>query len=257
MTSAVKFLSAQIVNLQPTRRFVHLFIRIVLGIVCRVDASELSKVPTQGPLITITNHTGSLEVPLLFTWLYPRPVAGWAKIETWNNPVMAWLFDLWGAIPLRRGEADMAAIRTALDKLRDGYIFGVAPEGTRNISGKLLRAHPGVTTLALRSGAPIIPVVHWGGEKLKQNLKRVRRTSFYTRVGKPFRLNTGDSKLTREQRQQAADEMMYQIARLLPEEYRGVYHDLTKATNKFLIFDILVEDTLNQDGVRESLEPVS
>jgi len=150
---------------------------------------------------------------------------------------MGWLFDLWGAIPIHRGEADLNAVRFALNKLQDGYIFGVAPEGTRNKTGKLLRAHPGIATLALRSGAPILPIVHWGGEKLKHNLKRIRRTDFYTNVGKPFRLRVMDSRLTREARQQIADEMMFQVAILLPEEYRGAYSDLSKMTIQYLIFD--------------------
>ena len=238
MISVARSIRAQVVNLRPARWFVYIFIKVLLSMVCRVDAHELSKVPARGPLIAISNHTGSLEVPLLFTWLYPRPVTGWAKVETWDNYLMGWLFDMWGAIPVRRGEADMFALRTALEKLHKGYILGVAPEGTRNKTGKLLRAHPGAVTLALRSRAPILPIVHWGGEKLKANLKQLHRTDFSMRVGKPFMLNINGERITREQRQQAADEMMYQIAALLPEEYRGEYSDMSKATAKFLRFDI-------------------
>jgi 1-acyl-sn-glycerol-3-phosphate acyltransferase len=238
MISVARSIRAQVVSLKPKRWFVYNFIRLLLSIVCRVNARELSKVPSRGPLIAISNHTGSLEVPLLFTWLYPRPVTGWAKIETWDNRLMGWLFDLWGAIPIRRGEADMTALRTALEKLQQGYILGVAPEGTRNKTGKLLRAYPGVVSLALRSNAPILPLVHWGGEKLMTNLKRLRRTNFEMRVGKPFMLNVRGERLTREQRQQVVDEMMYQIAALLPEEYRGEYSDMSKATVQFLNFDI-------------------
>ena len=144
---------------------------------------------------------------------------------------------MWGAIPVRRGEADMAALRAALEKLEEGCIFGVAPEGTRNKTGKLLRAHPGAVTLALRSNAPILPIAHWGGEKFLSNLKRLRRTDFAMRVGKPFTLNTNGDRITRESRQQVVDEMMYQLAALLPEEYRGEYGDMSKATTQFLKFE--------------------
>lgn len=245
IASAVKSIRTQVINLQPVRWLVYGFIRVVLGIVCRVDSLELPKVPARGPLILISNHTGSVEVPLLFTWLYPRPVTGWAKVETWDNPVMGWLFDLWGAIPIRRGEADMSALRTALEKLQEGYILGVAPEGTRNRNGKLLRAYPGVVPLAMRSGAPILPLVHWGGENLFSNLKRLRRTNFTMRVGKPFMLNIQGERLTREQRQQVVDEMMYQIAALLPEEYRGEYSDMSKATVKYLSLDPPAGSSIN------------
>ena len=219
------------------RWLIYIVIKVGLSLLCRVGAQGLGQVPARGPLILISNHTGSLEIPMLMGWLYPRPLTGWAKIETWDNSFKAWLFDVWGAIPVRRGEADMTALRAALEKLEEGYIFGVAPEGTRNKTGKLLRAHPGAVTLALRSNAPILPIAHWGGEKFLSNLKRLRRTDFAMRVGKPFTLNTNGDRITRESRQQVVDEMMYQLAALLPEEYRGEYGDISKATTQFLKFE--------------------
>lgn len=236
MIAVARSIRAQFVNVRPVRWFVFIVIKIGLSILCRVDAADLSKVPPRGPLIAISNHTGSLEVPILFTWLRPRPVTGWAKVETWDNAFMGWLFDMWGAIPVRRGAVDMTALRAALDKLAQGYIFGVAPEGTRNKTGKLLRAHPGAATLAFRSNAPILPIVHWGGENFLPNVKRMRRTDFSMRVGRPFTLNIDGERITREQRQQVVDEMMYQLAALLPEEYRGEYSDMSRATTKYLKF---------------------
>ncbi len=192
-------------------------------ILCRLDASELERVPAQGPLILYTNHTGSLEVPLLMARLRKRPITGLAKIETWNNPAMAWLFTLWGAIPVRRGEADMLAMRQSLEALEKGWIVTVAPEGTRSRDGRLRRAHPGLVSLALRSGAPLMPLAHWGGEHLDANLKRLKRTDFHIRVGEPFRLKIGEEQVTREKRQALADEAMHRLARLMPEPYRGCY----------------------------------
>ncbi|RIK26242.1 MAG: hypothetical protein DCC54_07685 [Anaerolineae bacterium] len=111
---------------------VYLVIKVGLSILCRTDAQGMERVPARGPLIVVSNHTGSLEVPMLFAQLWPRPVTGWAKAETWEKPFFNWLFTLWGAIPVRRGEADMSALRAALEKLEQGYLLGVAPEGTRN-----------------------------------------------------------------------------------------------------------------------------
>lgn len=219
------------------RWFVYIVIKVGLSILCRMDAPEMDKVPARGPLIAISNHTGQLEVPALFAWLQPRPVTAWAKIETWDKPFLNWLFNLWEAIPVRRGEADTSALRAALEKLKEGYIFGVAPEGTRNKTGKLLRAHPGAVMLALHSKAPIIPIVHWGGENFVPNLKRLRRTDFHIRVGRAFSIQTNRERIGKEERQQIVDEMMYQIAVLLPEDYRGEYSDMSQATTKFLKFE--------------------
>jgi 1-acyl-sn-glycerol-3-phosphate acyltransferase len=202
-------------------------------ILCRVDAPDLHKLPPRGPLILYTNHTGSVEAPMLYAQVYPRPVTGWAKIESWDNWFLHWIFGLWEVIPVRRGEADMSALRGALEVLKRGYIFGVAPEGTRNKTGQLRRAKPGVVMLALLSGAPLLPVAHWGGENFLSNLKKLKRTDFHIRVGEPFRIDANGARVTGEMRQEIVDEMMVRLAALLPEEYRGEYADLEKATGKY------------------------
>jgi len=196
-------------------------------ILCRIDAPNIDKAPMRGPLIVISNHTGQLEVAVFFGQLQPRPMTGWAKMEAWDNAFFSWLFNLWGLIPVRRGEGDMSALRRAIKALEDGFIFGIAPEGTRNKTGKLKRALPGAVMLAVHSGATILPIAHWGGEDFLKNLSRFRRTDFHIRVGEPFRLKLDGVKMTREIRQQIADEMMIRLAELLPPEYRGYYEKVT------------------------------
>ncbi len=92
----------------------------------------------------------------------------------------------------------MEALRAALDALERKTILGIAPEGTRNKTGQLLRAHGGIALLALKSGAPLLPIAHWGGEHFRANLKRLRRTDFFIRVGRPFVLETGGARVTRK-----------------------------------------------------------
>lgn len=198
-------------------------------ILCQIDKEALRLVPARGPLILVTNHIGSLEVPLLYAHLHPRPLTGLAKIETWDNPFLAWLFDLFQAIPVRRGTPDVTAIRRSLEALRAGYILAVAPEGTRSRHGRLLRAQPGIVTLALHSGAPLLPLAHWGVEDFPANLRRLKRTPFHIRVGRPFRLEVHERRITRALRRQIADEIMGQVAALLPAEYRGVYASFSEA----------------------------
>ncbi len=78
-------------------------------------------------------------------------------------------------------------------------------------------------TLALRSGAPILPLVFYGGEALGHNALRLRRTPFHIVVGDPFTLDAGNGRLTQERRQELTDEIMRKLAALLPPEYRGEY----------------------------------
>jgi 1-acyl-sn-glycerol-3-phosphate acyltransferase len=208
----------------------------VLRLLCRVDDAQLAKVPDQGPLIFVTNHTNFLDAPLLFVCLQPRPVAGFAKAEVWDNPILRFLAHIWKPIPLRRGEVDRTALRRAEEALEEGMVLGLAPEGTRSGDGRLQQGNAGVVLLALRSGAPVLPLVHYGGELFWHNVARLHRTDFQFAVGRPFYLEAGGTKVTREVRRQMTDEIMYQIAALLPPDHRGVYSDLASATQTYLRF---------------------
>jgi 1-acyl-sn-glycerol-3-phosphate acyltransferase len=198
-------------------RIVSPAIKRLLGLLCRIDAGELAAIPRRGPLIMVTNHINFLEVPLLYTFLYPRELIGMIKAETWKNPLLGALADIWGAIPLDRDATDLSAMRKALEAL------GVAPEGTRSGHGRLQPGHSGIVTLALKSGAPIVPVAHFGGESFWTNFRKGRRTPFRIRVGEPFRLRAPGRGEARRARAEATDEIMNRLALLLPPWYRGAY----------------------------------
>jgi 1-acyl-sn-glycerol-3-phosphate acyltransferase len=201
-----------------------------------VDDAQLVKVPDRGPLIMVTNHANFLEPPLLYTHLTPRPLAGLAKAETWDNPILRFLANLSGGIPLHRGEADISAMRAALRALAEGRILGVAPEGTRSGDGCLQRGNPGVVFLALHCGAPLLPVACCGTERFWKNLRALRRTEVRFVVGQPFSLHTDGTQVTRQARQEMTDEIMYELARLLPPSKRGAYADMSQATTTHLRF---------------------
>ena len=222
--------------MKPLHAVVAWFMGVVTGIACRIEGDELKQVPQRGPLILAVNHINSLEVPILLAHLQPRRMIGLAKIETWDNKFMGWLFDLWESIPIRRGEADLEAVRRCLTVLKGGDILAVAPEGTRSYDGRLLSGRPGIVLIALRSGAPILPVAHWGGENLTENLRRLKRTDFHVRVGKPFRLDSNGETVNSKVRQEMVDEIMQQIAILMPEQDRGQYANSTFLPHKYLQF---------------------
>jgi 1-acyl-sn-glycerol-3-phosphate acyltransferase len=211
-------------------------IKSITRILCNIDDSQLSRVPEQGPLIIASNHINFIEVPVVYTHLQPRVITAFVKAETWENPAMGFLFDLWGGIPIQRGEADSTAIRSGLAALRQNKMLAITPEGTRSGDGKLQRGHPGIVMIAHLSDAPIIPLVFYGGEKILDNLKRVKRTDFNIRVGNIFKLLFPKGKPDRDLRIAMVDEIMYQMAALLPPEYRGYYADLTKSSTNYLSF---------------------
>ena len=211
-------------------------IKGLTSVICNIDAQQLERVPSQGPLIIVANHINFLEVPVVVTRLQDRPITGFVKKETYDNPVMAFLFNVWDGIPIRRGEPDLTAIRQGVEALEEGKILAISPEGTRSNHGRLQKGHPGVVMMASLSGAPLLPIVYYGGEKYRQKWPRLRRTDFNIRVGRTFHIQTEGVRLNSQIRRKIADEIMYQLAALLPPDYRGEYADLSKATQTYIQF---------------------
>lgn len=202
-------------------------------LLCRIDDQSLRTIPDSGPLILVCNHINAIEVPVVFPRLHPRPVTGFAKSETWDNPILGPLFNIWEVIPIQRGQPDITALRKGLRVLESGKILAITPEGTRSGDGRLQRGHPGVVMLALHSGAPILPLVYSGNEIFFNNVRRLRRTDFRIRVGKSFRIEV-PSRVTAEIRYKITDEIMFQLAMLLPPQNRGYYSDLNAASSNYL-----------------------
>jgi 1-acyl-sn-glycerol-3-phosphate acyltransferase len=174
----------------------------------------------------------------LYVRLLPRKVYGMAQAERVLDK------NLWGAIlrwidtiPVWRGEADLNALRTGIQRLNEGNIILLDPEGTRSHDGCLQKGQPGAILIALHSGAPVLPVVHYGSENYQENLKRLRRTDMHYVVGKPFRVEAGGERVTSAIRQQMIDEVMSQMAVLLPPQYRGAYADVKTVSHKYLVFE--------------------
>ena len=227
-----------------TATVVNFILKHLIRMAVRVDDRQLADIPQHGPLILVANHINFLEVPLLLSHIYPRPLTGWAKVETWKNPLFAWLFNVYHAIPIRRGESDLSALNAAIDAMKNNMIIAVSPEGTRSYVGQLSQGKPGVVLLAIKSGAPIQPMAYYGGELFWKKILRLRGTPFFINVGHPFTIDTHGQALSRDVRQEITDEIMYQVAALLPPDYRGYYCDLTQARETYLRFAPGVESNL-------------
>ena len=200
-------------------------IRTILHLICKIDRKELKKIPQKGPFIVAMNHINFLEVPMIMVELFPRKIHGIAKKETWDNRIIGWVANSWESLSIDRDGSTTETFRQARKILDKGHFLVIAPEGTRSLDGKLSEGKPGVISIALRSKVPIIPVAHFGGEKVYKNLRTLKRTKFTFKVGTPIVLHPA-GKADQNKRKYFTDQLMYRIAELLPEEYRGFYSDL-------------------------------
>lgn len=202
--------------------FGNAFLRFAFRLVLRVEIRGLENTPREGGLIVAITHSSFLD-PLLVGAFLPRDVTPMAKIEAFNLPILGWIVKWYGAFPVRRGEVDINAVKTALKVLRAGNALVIAPEGHRSESGALQKGREGAIILSLRSGAPILPVAVWGGKPVWKNLTRLRRTEMKFFVGKPVMIGDRETRSTREVIDEMADELMLRLAETMPSEIRGYY----------------------------------
>lgn len=214
------------------RRFVYYLDRFLVRIYIRsVEVEGVEHVPLHGPLILVSNHLNNADPPMVAGFI-PRHPTFMAKQEMFGWPVLGAAFRLYGAFPVRRFEADLAALRKACEVLRAGEMLVMFPEGTRSRTGGLQPAHPGTAIIALRSRAPILPVAITGTEGLRGWPWMFLRPFLGPRVriviGKPFFLPEVE-RADAEAAKRCTDIIMRRIAELLPERYRGVYAGLPVA----------------------------
>ena len=115
------------------------------------------QVPLEGALVVVANHGSHLDPPLLGHAL-GRPVAFMAKAELFRVPILGAIIRACGAYPVARGASDREAIRTATDRLEEGWAIGVFIDGTRQPDGRVNNPQAGAALLAARAGAPLLPV---------------------------------------------------------------------------------------------------
>jgi 1-acyl-sn-glycerol-3-phosphate acyltransferase len=198
----------------------------------------LENIPQKGPAILLINHIAFVD-SLVVLHTMPRNIVPLAKIEVYNYPVIGIFPKLWGVIPIRREEVDRRAVQQILEVLQAGEIVLVAPEGTR--SPALTQGKEGIAYLASRSGAPIIPVAIEGTPgfpALRFLSSRWRKPGIVVSFGQPFRYRPELEHPRRDQLRQMTDEAMYVLAEMLPKDRRGVYADLSKATQETIQWNL-------------------
>lgn len=139
---------------------------VVFKLLCRFEVLDKEKIPRSGPVILAANHRSYIDVPLV-ALSTRRVVHFMGKAEIWNRRLGGWISTIFGAFPVRRGLRDRAALETARYLLDSGEIVCVFPEGTRvDTPGVVGELQGGVTYLAEKSGAPIVPLGICGADRL-------------------------------------------------------------------------------------------
>jgi 1-acyl-sn-glycerol-3-phosphate acyltransferase len=196
------------------------FFRVFTHLICRYRVRGLEYVPKKGPLIIIANHLSWYD-PILIGVVLPRRVWFFTKIEIFRWPIVGFLCRLTGQIPVDRGAHDRTAIEKGLVLLREGKAVMIFPEGTVERQERMIPAHTGTAMLAIRTGAAVLPIAHYGTRRILRSF-RIWFPRVYIGIGKPYIpiLPSGVSR--KAGLQLITEDMMSRIAEMLPEEQRGI-----------------------------------
>ncbi|MDS1030676.1 lysophospholipid acyltransferase family protein [Bacillota bacterium LX-D] len=141
------------------------FFCFLFNYICHWEVKGKQNFPQQGPVLVLANHR-SLWDPIAVAASLDRPVHFMAKEELFKVPLLGMLLKVVGTFPVKRQKSDRAALKTALQVLHNQEVLGMFPEGTRSNSYELLPFHSGAALIALRTGAPILPVACIGTKNI-------------------------------------------------------------------------------------------
>ncbi|MEQ8842461.1 MAG: lysophospholipid acyltransferase family protein [Acidimicrobiales bacterium] len=172
-------------------RVVRFFIRSVIFRWLRTEVRGAENLRLDGPVIVAPVHRSNLDAPLV-AGVATRRLRALGKESLFVNPIGAWVCAALGAIPLRRGEADRDAMRSARTILDDGEMMIVFPEGTRQRGDRVAGVFDGMSYLASKTGATIVPVGIAGTEAaLPSGARFLHRSHTAIVVGEPIAAPVG------------------------------------------------------------------
>jgi len=197
----------------------------LFNLLSHLDVIGMENIPEEGAAILASNHVHLLDPALVFVLFDRDDSTAFVAKKHQNNPILRPLVNAVSGVWINRQDVDLHAFKEALGLLRRGWIFGIAPEGTRSQTGALIPAKEGVAYLVDKAKVPVLPVAISGTEDTFQKLASFRRPKIRVQFGKLFSLPPLN-RLDREKTMQHnTDEIMCQIGAILPPEYRGVYAD--------------------------------
>jgi 1-acyl-sn-glycerol-3-phosphate acyltransferase len=203
-------------------------VRFLLRTLTDTEYIGSENVPTTGGVIIAINHLSYFDTPLLLVNPVRPDVTALVTTKYQENRLLSWFVRTAEGIWINRDIADFSAIRDASHALGRGLALGIAPEGTRSKTGGMQEAKPGTIMLAIKTGAPVIPVGIIGSEKAFHEMARFRRPKLTVIFGEPFVVPTVQPGSRSKALNEWTNELMLRIASLLPPAYRGIYADAAR-----------------------------
>lgn len=230
------------------RSFLRFIGRAVVPPLTKLDIKGKENLPTEGPVILVGNHTGALEV-VLMTVYAPQIVEYVGSMDIPHEPFIAAFINLYGIIPILRGQTSRASMNKALDVLRQDGFLGVFPEGGI-WEPAIHAARTGVAWLSYHAQAPVLPIGFGSTRGALNKVARLQRPALQMNIGKlipPVTVPPG--KPRKVHFQDAANAIMDAVWELVPEQVRQSELALLDERFEFLV------DVIDADGVASPPPP--
>lgn len=206
-------------------------------------------VPSTGPALVVISHISRLDTPFIMCAGGRMDVIPMVAREYKKTFFLGWMLNLLKVVWITRGAYDFEAFREAKAYLNQGWIVGLAPEGSRSRDGLLHEGKPGSALLAYKMDVPLFPAVVSGTDTMSKTLLRLRKMKVTVEFGRLFRLPDKEGMDNKVWLNQATDEIMCHIAAILPPERRGFYADYPR------VQEILAEQQLIVTSEEEVHDP--
>jgi 1-acyl-sn-glycerol-3-phosphate acyltransferase len=183
--------------------------------ILRIKVVGVENIPLEGGCIIAANHRSHFDPPVI-NIVSPRPVIFLAKKELFEVPVLGWFIKKAGAIPVRRDSRDTAVIKKSISLLKEGFVIGIFPEGSRARPGEFRKPQPGVGYLIEKAKVPVIPVLIEGTDKVlpvNSKFPKLFKYNIDVIVGKPIKFEGISSY------EHIAEKVMHEIRKLKGERH--------------------------------------
>lgn len=176
--------------------------------------------PKDGGALLCPNHVSTLDAAVIVA-MFKRKVNVLAKEELFKNGFLCWIADLFGIYPVKRGKADMQAIKISLTLLKRNELLLMFPEGTRNGMAKGIKPKNGAVLIAATAGKPIIPIGIQGSFK--------PFTKIIVNIGKPIDYSKLKEEVKdKEQASELTKDLMKEIVHLRDQNVKQLKKNQTK-----------------------------
>ncbi|MGD8458474.1 MAG: lysophospholipid acyltransferase family protein [Anaerolineales bacterium] len=210
------------------KRLIIVVVSLIFKIIARIKIKNIENLPTGGPIMITSNHIGILDgvlIPAIPTArAHPNLIVIIAeKYE--KRPLFNWAIKHLEFMYIDRFNPDIRTVREVVNRLRnDGFLI-IAPEGTRSPNSSLIEGKKGAAYIAAKTNAWVVPMslIGCGDKTMRERLLKFKKLDITITLGKPFKIPNLPHENQDQYLQKYTDEIMCQIAALLPTENRGLY----------------------------------